>query len=165
MVFLKLFRFLFGYVRFIIIGEFPERLLNQFSVNSVSIWNVVRKKEYIELSIMARDYKKMRKIRAQNKVRTRIVQKYGLSFALIKYKKRAGFVCGIALFFAVLNFMSLFIWNVRVCGNTYVDESIIKKELSQIGVYEGARRSGLDTDLIKNKLTLQIEDLSWAAIN
>lgn len=165
MLILKIFRFLFGYVRFIIIGEFPERLLNQFSVNGISAWNIVRKKNCIEASILVRDYKHMRKIRAKSRVRTEIQQKYGFPFIIKNYSKRLGFLTGIICFFVIISFMSSFVWNIQICGNNYIKTDEILNALNELGLKEGTKIKDVDAVDLRTKLALKVDNIAWAAIN
>jgi len=162
---LKIFRYLYGYVRFIVIGEFPERLLNQFSINGISAWNIIRKKDYIEASILVRDYRQMRKVRAKSGVRTKIQQKYGFPFLIRNYSKRLGFLIGIACFFMIISFMSSFVWNIEICGNNYIETDSILSALYDLGLKEGTKINEIDSVDLRTKLALKVDNIAWAAIN
>ena len=165
MLLLKIFRYLYGYIRFIAIGEFPERLLNQFSINGISAWNIIRKKNCIEASVLVRDYKQMRKVRAKSGVRTEIQQKYGFPFIIRKYSKRVGFLLGMICFFLTISFMSSFVWNIEICGNTYIETDKILSALNDLGLKEGTKIDDIDSVDLRTKLALKVDNIAWAAIN
>ena len=165
MLLLKIFRYLYGYIRFIAIGEFPERLLNQFSINDISAWNIIRKKDCIEASVLVRDYKQMRKVRAKSGVRTEIQQKYGFPFIIRKYSKRVGFLLGMICFFLTISFMSSFVWNIEICGNTYIETDKILSALNDLGLKEGTKIDDIDSVDLRTKLALKVDNIAWAAIN
>lgn len=165
MFFLKLIRFLFGYVRFTITGEFPERLINQLSVNHISIWNTVRNKENIEANIMAKDYKKIRKIRGKNRVKTKIKRKYGFPFFIKKNSKRVGILVGAVLFVLIINFLSSRIWYIRVEGNQNITTNQVLSVAEEYGLKIGIKKRSINSIKLKSKLAKSLKDSAWVAVN
>ena len=158
-------RSLFGYVRFEVKGEFPERLLNQLSANGVSIWGMMRKGKNITACIHIKDYLKIRQYRGKNKVRTHILTRHGLPFLASKYRLRLGFLAGLILYISVLFFMSSFVWNVRVVGNENIKTEDILIACRELGLYEGADISKLDVEEIRTRLSLRLDGIAWASVN
>lgn len=158
-------RDIFGYVRFEVKGEFPERLLNQLSMNGVSVWGIARKGKNITACISVRDYLKMRQYRGKNKVRTRILTRHGLPFFASKHRLRVGFIAGLVMYVLVLFFMSSFVWNVRVVGNESLETEEIISACRELGLYEGADISDLDVEQIRTRLALKIDGIAWASVN
>lgn len=163
MIFVKLFRYLLGFVRIKIIGEFPERLLNGLSANGISVWNISKKNDSIELNVFARKYSKIKRIRKCE--RTRIIKKHGLPFVLSKYRMRYGMVVGAIVFFVLLAVMSNFIWNVKIVGNVKISNEELMQAIKKIGLSEGTPISSLDTRTMPSMLKLEVEDIAWAAVN
>ncbi len=155
----------FGYVRFEVTGEFPERLLNQLSMNGVSVWGIARKGKNITACISIKDYFKIRQYRGKNRVRTRILTRHGLPFFASKYRLRVGFFAGLVLYFSVLFFMQSFVWNVRVVGNESIKTEEIIATCRELGLYEGADISKLDVEQIRTRLALQLDGIAWASVN
>lgn len=165
MIILKLLRYILGFVRFKAFGKFPERFFNLCAKNNITVWNIRRKNGYIEACIFVKDYKKVRKIRGKCAVRLRIIRKYGLPFILKKYQKRLGFVVGCVIFFVILNIMSMHIWNIKVVGNQTIDTQTVFDALTKIGIKHGTRISEIDASNARQQLILQLDRISWAAIN
>lgn len=165
MLLLRFLHFLLGYVRFKAWGDFPERLLNLCASRGVPVWGIVRRKGRIEGMVYARDYKKMRKIRARSGARLRILEKRGLPFILRRYKNRLGLVVGFVLFFLILRVMSGFIWTVDVAGNERVEEGRILAALERVGIEEGTPIASIDPANVRQRLMLELPDLAWAAVN
>ena len=165
MFLLRLLHFLLGYVRFKAWGDFPERLLNLCAARQVPVWGIVRREGRIEGRVYAKDYKKMRRIRARSGARLRILDKKGLPFLLRRYKRRAGLAVGFALFFLILHGMSTFVWTVDVAGNERVPDQQILEALERVGIREGARISSIDPANVRQRLMLEVPELSWAAVN
>lgn len=158
-------RYLLGYVKFSIKGEFPERLLNQLAANNIAQWGLDRKDGTLTACIKAKDYLKIREIRGKNKVKTQIICRYGLPFFLKKYRLRVGFAVGLAFYIASLFFMSSFVWNIDVVGNNTVSDKQILSVCEELGLYEGSKISHIDTNLLKTQLALKLDEVSWASVN
>ena len=98
MLFLKLYRFLMGYVKIRVYGNFPERILNLMAKNGVNPWDIKKLNDEITLKILNSDFKKLRKIRAKCKVKIKILSKHGLYTKLKRFKLRYGLVAGLLVF-------------------------------------------------------------------
>ncbi|MBO5908742.1 MAG: sporulation protein YqfD, partial [Clostridia bacterium] len=118
---LWLLRYILGYVRFSVKGEFPERLFNQLSARNVKLWEMKRKNGVLTACISARNYLKMRKFKGKNRVCTRVLERHGLPFLIKRYHLRLGVPIGALLYIAILIFLSSFVWNIEVCGNETIE--------------------------------------------
>ena len=165
MLIINLYKFIVGYVEICILGDFCEKIINLFSVNNINFWNIKKYKNKIELCILIKDFKKIRKIKGKTKVKIKIINKFGLPFIIKKYIKRIGLVVGIILFFIIINTLSLFCWNVSVSGNKKVSENEILSACQEIGIKNGIKLKGLNMQQIREKLLLNCSDLSWSSLN
>lgn len=161
----SLLKYAVGTVRFKVTGDYPERFLNQLAAYRISFWDVGRSGNAIVLSIKATDYVKLRKIRGKNRIRTRVLKRSGLPFKIKKYRLRIGFLAGAVLFFAALWFLSGFVWNINVVGNSKLSEREIIDALRELGLYEGCRVSSVDAKLLKTRLALKLDGIAWASVN
>lgn len=164
-MFIAFFRFVLGYVRFTVKGDFPERLLNQLVASKVSVWGIRRNKTGISACIKAGDYLNIRQYRAKSKVRTKIVERHGLYFVLRKYKLRVGFATGVGIYVALLVFLSSFVWNIEIVGNEKLSNREILVACERLGLHEGAKISNLDAELLRTRLALELDGIAWASVN
>lgn len=162
---IKLLRFLLGYVRFKVMGDFPERLFNQLAANRVSVWDMDRENGNLTACISVSNYLKMRQIRGKNKVRTKVLSRHGLPFILKRYRLRFGFAAGLVLYFLLLFWLSGFIWNIQVVGNVNLTEKEIISACENLGLYEGVWRSSIDQELLRTRLALNLPNIAWASVN
>ena len=165
MFIINLYRFLFGYVDILVKGDFPERILNLSSTNGVRVWDISQNSEEIKLSMYAKDFLNIGKIRGKTRLKFKILRKHGLPFVLKKYKFRVGFLIGIIVFLSVLKLLSCFVWDLQVVGNNTVSNEEIVSICKDLGIREGVLISSIDTSKQKQKLLLASNKLSWAAIN
>lgn len=165
MLLIKFLRYILGYVRISVKGEFPEKILNIFSLKKVSVWDIEKGKNEIKLNLSVKKFFNIRNFRGKTRLKIKIIKKTGIVFILKKYFKRIGIPIGIAAFFITLYVFSLFIWRVDIVGNDNVETVKIMKKCSELGVRNGALISQIDSQLLREKLILNCEGISWCSFN
>lgn len=165
MLLIKFLRYILGYVRISVKGEFPEKILNIFSLKKVSVWDIEKGKNEIKLNLSVKNFFNIRNFRGKTRLKIKIIKKTGIVFILKKYFKRIGIPIGIAAFFITLYVFSLFIWRVDIVGNDNVETVKIMKKCSELGVRNGALISQIDSQLLREKLILNCEGVSWCSFN
>lgn len=165
MLFIRLIRIIFGYVRITVSGEHPERFLNLCANNGIAVWNVKRRDESLLCSIFARDYKRIRRLRKRSRVRLKIKRRRGVPFVVHRYRYRKGIIVGLVIFIVFLSTMPRMVWSVEVCGNERVTTAEILSAAKEIGIKNGAKISSLDTENLRLDFLIKIPELSWSAIN
>lgn len=165
MLVLKLYRIIFGKVKIKVSGDFTERFLNICAHNGISVWGIRKKSGELTLYISVSDFKRLRKLIRFCGLRVHICKKFGLPFVINRYRYRYGIAVGVILFFAVLQFLSGFVWNIKICGNDKLKSEDILTVCGEIGIYEGMPVSRLDA--LNKRLLLQtkIDGIAWAALN
>lgn len=166
MLFVELFRYSRGWVRFRASGNFPERFLNLAARQAIATWNT-RRMDNCTLSscTAASNYRKLRPIAKKTGVRLHIIERGGFPFVRNRYRRRTGLVAGVLAFFVFLGVMSGFVWRVDVSGNHRVDTTVVLEELSRLGVHPGIRRSTVDARDVERRMMLRLPDLGWIAVN
>lgn len=158
-------RYIRGYLDVRFSGVYSEKILSNLARDKVSVWRLRYHYGTIYGKMYAKDFHKLRKLKKNTGVSIHIDKKRGFPFFARRYSKRAGFIIGIAVFFAVLNFLSGFVWIINVQGNDTVNSSEILKSLNGIGIHEEMRKSGIDAKNMAQKLILARDDLAWASLN
>ena len=165
MLFVRIVRIIFGYVRVYVSGEYPERFLNLCANNGIAVWNVRRREGGLVCSVFARDYKRLRRIRRRTGVRLKIKRRRGIPFVIHRYRYRKGLVVGAVTFAFFLTVMPKFVWSVEICGNERVPTEEIQSIASELGIKSGAKISSIDTENMRLDLLIEMPELSWTAIN
>lgn len=162
---LKLIRLFFGYVIFTVTGPFPERFINLSAHYGICLWNIKRQKNTMTCSTMASEYKSLRKLARRSSMRMRLQEKKGLPFIIKKYKKRKGLLVGAICFFLIINFLSLYIWNIEINGNTTVSKNEIMATLSELRVANGNLKKKIDLANIEATLMAKYGNFAWISAN
>lgn len=161
---LRLFHWLFGCVKFEIIGD-AVRFWNLSARSGLPLWDFAKTEHGSFACCRPANYRRLRPIAGRARVRLRCVQKRGLAFELKRLRRRPGlmlgFACGVALFW----FLSGFVWGVSVSGTETVSERTVLSVAARHGVYAGARRSEISGRLAAHSLLSEVNGLSWTAVN
>ena len=162
-MFKKIFKFLKGYVIIEISGKNKERFLNMCLEDGIIILSALPSQDRILVCVLMRDFKVLRPIVRKCGVRVRLISKHGLCIFAKRNKARWMLPVAGIVFFLYLFLMPRFIWCVEINGATTADTERIVKTLSDMGVYVGAKKSGIAnlTD-IKNAIVFGDDRISWA---
>lgn len=164
-MFIKLLRWIIGYVDFMVVGKFPERFINIVSKNDISIFNVHKKGDVLYASLHIRDYRKIRPYAKKSRVRLRVYERVGLPFYLRAHKNRIGVVIGVAIFIAIISVMSCFVFTINVTGLEKVSYTRLMSALEDNGLYVGTYKNKVDFQTIARNTMLEIEEIGWMSIN
>lgn len=162
---LYLYRFFCGILEVEFFGIYPEKIINLCAKNRIAVWNVHYGNNKIRLFITVKDFKRLPKILKRSGLRLHILNKTGFPFFINRYKRRFGIFAGIVIFFAVLQFMSGFIWIIEVEGNKTVTDREILAICEDLGIKIGVKRNSIDTKNTPQDLLLKTDKLSWGSFN
>lgn len=159
------FDFIFGCVGFTAYGEYPLRLMNQLAANGIRVWGIRQNGDCITAYMPLKSYKKIHGLRGRSGVRTRVTKRIGLPFLFYRYRFRAGLAAGVAVFFFTLYFLSSFIWNIEISAPEGIDKAEALSVCRELGLYDGVKKSSLDTEKLRTKIVLAVDGASWASVN
>lgn len=162
---LKIIRFLFGYITFTITGSFPERFINLISRRGISLWNIQKNSKTCTACAFYSEYKSLVYLSKKSSMEISITQKKGLPFILKKYKKRLGIPIGMACFFLIIQFLSLYMWNIDISGNESIEKDEIYSLLSELSIEPGTNKNKIDTNHLESLIINRFNNISWASAN
>ncbi len=165
MWFLKIYRLFCGYVHFTASGGFSERFINLCGKSSINLWALEADSGKVTACTTARHYRKIKRCAVCSGMVTKINEKRGLPFFIIKYRKRVGLLYGAAFavcFFAV---MSTMIWSIEISGNNRVTDGQIIEALAQAGVKFGALKKNINAASTRFFVMERLPDISYITVN
>lgn len=160
-----LYHYFFGYVLLAVKGEYSERILNICACNNISVWKIKRKKDKLLFCIFARDFRKLLHCGRGMGTSVHIEKKAGIPFLYNKAKRRPGILIGAVLFFALIIYLSGFVWNININCEQKIDRNEVMTACKKIGIYEGKRIKSIDFENAAVLLALELPDVSWASVN
>lgn len=162
---LGLIRFFRGYVRFKVIGKFPERFINLAMKNGIGVFDARSSSEELYASVVVSDYRYIRPVARRAGVKLRITKRYGLPFFTYKFRYRWGIAAGV-LFFAIFSLiMQNFVWTVELNGVDSISTSQLMTALANNGFAVGKFKGTLDLHSIERQIQLQFDEIGWMSIN
>ncbi len=158
-------RYFRGYLDVILNGVYSEKILSLLSNNKISVWHLRYSSGNIRLRMFVGDFKKIRTLRKNTGVKVKIIARHGFPFLIRKYRHRLGLLLGAVIFFALLKFLTAFIWIINVEGNNTVKAEDIINTLNSIGITEKMHASEIDAKEKAQSLLMKRDDLAWASLN
>ena len=162
---IRLLKWLLGYIAFTFEGGFSDGFINECYQNKYNIQNIKRNGAVLTAECPAELYPYLRQVARKNGGRLRIDKKRGIIFILAKIKTRWGLFFGAVVGIIFISFISGFVWNIDITGNSVLSETQLRGFLNDNGFYEGAYWREVDRDVIENLLLASFDDIAWAHIN
>ena len=165
MLIVLFFRWLFGYYEFTIEGKFPERFLNLASRNGINLWNMNGGKNKLKATAKISDKENIIHFAQKSGTTHTIEKEHGLPYLCKTYKYRLGLLAGLVLGAVMCAYLSGFIWNIQINAPKGINEYEIRKELRELGFYEGIYYKTEDVSRYERLLKLNDDRISWISIN
>ncbi len=164
MVALSLIKFFHGYVYVHLTGYAPERFLNLCGNHNILIWNLTPCEDGYFFYISVKGYRSLKPILKKTRTKAAIIEKKGLPFKVFRYRKRKIFLLGIFLFAGMLYYLSGFIWNIEVTGNSYLSEDTIIRFLKANEASFGTKITDINCESLEDALRTEYSEVIWTSI-
>lgn len=165
MIIITILRWLRGIVTFTATGLFPERIINLALKNDITLINPVGQKGELSAQVAVSDYKNLCKLRKKARVKLKITKKTGLPFILYRNRNRGGLIAGFALFLAMINILSMFVWSIDIQGQNTVSTQRLKTVLAENGLYIGAYKNNYNIQSLERDISLSLGQVGWFTVN
>lgn len=161
---LSLIKYARGYVYVRLTGYAPERFLNLCGSRDILIWNLKPCEDGYEFCISVDGFRSLKPILKKTKTSIRILKKTGLPFGMYRYRKRKVFVLGIGCLCGLLYYLSGFIWNIEVNGNSYLSEEMVLDFLKEEDSAFGAKKKNISCAGLEEALRSRYDEVIWTSI-
>lgn len=158
--------FLRGYVILQIEGLSAARLLRRMTEHGIRVRRAVRTSPgCMQLTIDAKHFFALKRLKRGLPVRIHIVRRVGLPFLWMRIKKRPVLMIGTVLIGLLIFFASDRIWLFRVEGTERIDPNEVLERLAEKGLSVGARVEGPILITAANELSAEIPDAAWVGLD
>lgn len=162
----KLMNYLRGMVVLRLTGPFPERLINLCAQEGIEFWAMEWLDEHtVRLTTRRYTLDRFQKLASRAGCEVERESSRGLPDFLGRFRTRYAFLVGLAFALCAVSFLSRFVLIIQVSGNETVHSAVILSQLRQLGVRPGVYGPGLDRKQLAQELLVQLDGLSWAALN
>ena len=165
MIVVFIFRWIFGYVRFTIEGDFPERFVNLSARKGINLWKLRGDKKTISGFARTKDMEDIFTAANKTENRIHIIREYGLPYLIKKYRHRWGLLAGALACAVFCHILSSHIWTIRINTPDMINEYELRSLLKEYGLYEGARADSIKPSEIINSISSSDRRISWMTIN
>lgn len=164
MIFLWIMNFVRGYVQVHLTGYAPERFLNLCGKQNILIWDLKVSEDGYFFKISRKGFKMLRPILKKTRTRVKITEKKGMPVYLHRYRKRKVFACGFVLCIFMLWYLSGFIWNIEINGNSYLSKETVLAFLEENGAGFGTAIKSIDAAALEETLRSDYPEVIWTSI-
>ena len=146
-------------------GVDKERFVNLAIKSGIRFWHSHREEESYVLSLRGRDFKYLRPIKRRCRVKITVLDKKGLPFLIMPYKKRFGIVIGIITGIVMVCLMSGQVWVLTASGSVNHSDREILAAAKSAGIDVGTKYEDFDATSASNKIQLILGDVKWVSVN
>lgn len=161
---LSLIKYVRGYVYVELTGYAPERFLNLCGNHDILIWNLKPCEGGYLFCISVAGFRRLKPILRKTKTRIRVKKRFGFPFMLFRYRGRKLFACGVLACMALLWYLSGFIWNIEVNGNSYLSEETVLDFLAQENASFGSPIRNISCEDLEEALRSTYDEVIWTSI-
>ncbi len=162
---LRFFRWLFGYVEFSFTGGFAEKFINDCRSNNIYIKNIIKRDNVLFARVTPHKYFRLHRLAFACGGRVRVTKRRGLPFLLMPLKNRWGLFCGALFAVMLISFLSGFVWNITVIGESRLTDAQVVNYLAQNGFRVGTRWANADKENLEFKVLSDFDEVAWISIN
>lgn len=165
MFLIKLLRLLCGCVGFYAEGGFPERFINLCSLNGIPLWGVKTSGSRISACTTLDGYLRIHDSAVKSGMRLRHFSEKGMPFFVTRYRRRAGLLCGLGIFFAVIGMLSSMVWTIEISSNSKVTDEEILAVLEEAGLKPGIFKDSINAPEIRFYALSRLPDVTYLTVN
>lgn len=162
---IRFFWWLYGYVDFVFENGFAEGFINDCYNKRLSVKHLDKRDGALVGEASVRSYRKLHSVALKNGGKVKIVKKHGPVFLFLKIRGRWGIFAGCLFFIFIVNFLSGFVWNIEISGNSKISDEQIMQVLNDNGFDIGTHWSGFNKENVENYMLATFDDCAWAHIN
>lgn len=162
---IRFLRFFRGTLEFQVSGKYLERFLNLAARARIPIWDGKREEQTFCGKTLLENEEQLRQIAEKVQLQWSGSSFNGAPKLKQRYQKRVGIGAGALLLAALLLVSQQFIWKIEVKGNEQLGTSEVISAAKQLGLRPGVWKHSLDVIWIADKLSVQLDEASWAAVN
>lgn len=165
MVFIRLLRLICGCVGFYAEGGFPERFINLCSLREIPLWGLNTHNGRLFAYTTLNGYMRIRECAVKSGMRLKHTKTVGMPFFASKYRRRAGVLCGLGIFFAVIGMLSSMVWTIDITSNSKVTDEEILAVLAQAGLKPGVFKDSISAPEIRFFALSRLPDVTYLTVN
>ncbi|MFL0195818.1 sporulation protein YqfD [Clostridium sp. WILCCON 0269] len=143
----------------------PEKFINLMWKNNIYIKNIKKKNiTTMTMEINLKDYYNIEDIARKTGTRIKIVRRRGITFLIIKIRKKITLVTGVILFIGIIYYLSTFIWSINITSDKGLPPYIIRQQLKNYGIKPGTSKNKINVYKIEENLIRNNDSIMWVKV-
>ena len=155
-----------GTVRFELCGACPESVLNACAMQALELMDLESLDACtLRVTVFENRAEEFRALARRCMCETEKLSQSGGSKSRRLVKRRMLLLIFALLTAGLLLFSSLFIWDIQVVGCQKLTQARVLRALSGCGVEQGSFRFGLNSDLVRSRVLVELPEIAWMTVN
>lgn len=151
-----------GIIKIEIKSIMPEKFINLLWKNNVNLRNINKKDiTTMHFDSNLKDYRTISEMAKKTGTRIRILNRKGISFFILRTKKRQTLFLGVILFAAIIYYLSNYIWKINIETEKNISPYEIRNQLKNLGIRSGIKKGKIDVYKLEEKLVMENTDIMW----
>ncbi len=161
----KVEKFSKSYLRVKVDAVNTEKLINYLLNYGVEVKNIIRNNAFsITFDIDMSDYYHLKDGVKKLNGKMEIVERRGKVKIYSALKHRKLFLVGIFIFFAIIFYLSRFIWKVDIKTDKYLAPLEVRNILKSYNIDVGTNKNSFDVKKVEEKLVRDIDEIMWIKV-
>lgn len=153
-----------GRISFEAVSPDSERFINTIMASCITADNIQCKNGKIVGKINKRDFNELKKVGSSCDAQISILERNGLIFDVLRYKKRTGLLVGVVIAIMIIYFLSDIVMIIEVYGNIRVSDNYVLGLAKDAGINIGSHISELDLRKAERIMVSSSDEISWIGI-
>ncbi len=163
---IKLLDYIFGTCQFCVKKQNAERALNLLHKNMIYVKKMPKSDgEYFSFVLALSKADKVGCLLDKSGIKVYSIKRKGLPSLVLKYRKRYGLFIGALIFCFILWFSKFIVWEIDFSGNENISDSVVEKQLSEVGFGVGSYIPSIDFYTLGNEFIMASDDFSFISVN
>ena len=155
-----------GTVRFELCGACPESVLNACAMQALELMDLESLDACtLRVTVFENRAEEFQALARRCMCETEKLSQSGGSKSRRLVKRRMLLLIFALLTAGLLLFSSLFIWDIQVLGCQKLTQARVLRALSDCGVEQGSFRFGLNSDLVRSRVLVELPEIAWMTVN
>ena len=155
-----------GTVRFELCGACPESVLNACAMQALELMDLESLDACtLRVTVFENRAEEFQALARRCMCETEKLSQSGGSKSRRLVKRRMLLLIFALLTAGLLLFSSLFIWDIQVVGCQKLTQAQVLRALSGCGVEQGSFRFGLNSDLVRSRVLVELPEIAWMTVN
>lgn len=147
-------------------GAYPESFLNACAINGLELWDMECVDSCtVKFHFYEKDGPDFTLLAEKSMCQFEKETVSGGSRLFDFVKRHIGLALTLLSAILLLSFSSLFIWDMEVYGNEKLSDGEILRALADCGVAYGTFSPGLDRELLRSEMLMELPELAWMTVN